>query len=164
MKLKEFIKDNIIFIILNLVLALSLAIFLLFVGVKVEFIVLLVCVWICPISILLLLQYLSRRKYYNNLFEYLDSLDKKYLLTEVISEPEFIDGKLLYEVIKITDRDMHEKIKELDKKQKEYREYIETWVHEVKKPISSSKLIIENNKNSITNSINDEISKIEEYV
>ena len=59
---------------------------------------------------------------------------------------------------------MHEFLKEYERKQIEYREYIETWVHEVKTPLASSKLIIDNNRNEITNSIKEEISKVEEYV
>lgn len=46
----------------------------------------------------------------------------------------------------------------------DYREYIETWVHEVKTPIASSRLMIENNKNEVTRSLETEISRIEGYV
>lgn len=48
--------------------------------------------------------------------------------------------------------------------QDEYKEYIELWIHEVKIPIATSKLIIENNRNSITSSIDEEIDKIDEYI
>ena len=38
------------------------------------------------------------------------------------------------------------------------------WIHEIKIPIATSKLIIENNKNDVTKSINEEIDKMENYV
>ena len=45
----------------------------------------------------------------------------------------------------------------------EYKEYIELWIHEIKIPIATSKLIIENNKNEITKSIDEELDEIENY-
>ena len=46
----------------------------------------------------------------------------------------------------------------------EYKEYIELWIHEIKLPIATSKLIIENNKTSATKSINEELDKVEGYI
>lgn len=48
--------------------------------------------------------------------------------------------------------------------QLEYKEYIETWVHEIKTPIASTKLIIENNENPITDKINLEVKKVEGFI
>ena len=48
--------------------------------------------------------------------------------------------------------------------QKEYKEYIEMWIHEIKIPISVLKLIIENNRNEVTKSIEEEIDKIENFI
>ncbi len=47
---------------------------------------------------------------------------------------------------------------------KDYKEYIESWVHEIKIPITSSKLLCENNKSEITNKIDEEIEEINNYV
>ena len=46
----------------------------------------------------------------------------------------------------------------------DYREYIETWVHEIKTPIASTKLIIENNQNEVTNKIDSQMDRIEGFV
>ncbi|MDO7203887.1 hypothetical protein Q5M85_06595 [Paraclostridium bifermentans] len=59
---------------------------------------------------------------------------------------------------------MHEEINKYIFIQEEYKEYIDMWVHEIKTPIASSKLIIENNKNEHTLSILEEIEKIENYI
>ncbi|MCB5942779.1 sensor histidine kinase, partial [bacterium 210820-DFI.6.52] len=80
----------------------------------------------------------------------LNDLDKKYLLPVVINRPEFIEGQLLYDVISVTDKGMHEEVNKYIFIQEEYKEYIDMWVHEIKTPIASSKLIIENNKNEHT--------------
>ena len=46
----------------------------------------------------------------------------------------------------------------------DYKDYIEMWIHEIKIPIATSKLIIENNKSDVTKSIDEEINKMENYI
>ncbi len=48
---------------------------------------------------------------------------------------------------------MLENVNSYKQLQEDYKEYIELWIHEIKIPIATSKLIIENNKNEITKSI-----------
>jgi len=40
----------------------------------------------------------------------MDSLDKKYLLSEIIKEPEFIEGKVIYYLLKQANKNMHENV------------------------------------------------------
>lgn len=164
MSVKEFLKDKILFLIVNAVAAVVLVLFCLFLQVKIVYIGGMICLWFIPIISLLLIEFLRRISFYNELTSSLESLDKKYLITEVIEKPEFIDGEIIYEVLKITNKDMHEHVKYHKEMQIDYREYIEAWVHEVKTPIASSKLIIENNATPVTKSIKEELSKIEEFV
>ena len=46
----------------------------------------------------------------------------------------------------------------------DYKDYIELWIHEIKIPIATSKMVIENNKNEVTKSINEELDKVENYI
>ena len=59
---------------------------------------------------------------------------------------------------------MLENVTDVKNTQKEYKEYIESWVHEIKIPITSAKLLCENNKSEITNKIDEEIEEINNYV
>ena len=45
---------------------------------------------------------------------------------------------------------MLENVTKINTIQKDYKDYIESWVHEIKIPITSAKLICENNKSEIT--------------
>ena len=160
----EYVKEKLVFLIINIVAAFALSSFLYFTGVQSFFILYTLCVWFFPLLSLLVYDYIRRNHYYKNLLRSLYHLDKKYLLNEIISEPDFVDGKVLHEIVSATNRDMHEHIKEYSEKEREYREYIEAWVHEIKTPIASGKLIIENNKNEITKKIEEEFNKVEEHV
>lgn len=115
-------------------------------------------------SAALLVEFIQKRAFYNTLLQNLDKMDKKYLLSEMLDQPSFSEGKILCEAAKQTNKSMNDEIAKYRIASQEYREYIETWVHEVKTPISSSKLIIENNRNSTTLNLNEELCEIENYV
>ena len=59
---------------------------------------------------------------------------------------------------------MIEKVNQYKYLQEDYKEYIELWIHEIKLPIATSKMIVANNKNNVTKSIEEEIDKVENYV
>ena len=112
----------------------------------------------------LLYGYFRRAGFYKELLARLESLDQKYLITEMIERPDFLEGKLLYDVMIQVNKSMNDRLASYRRASNDYREYIETWVHEVKTPIASSRPMIENNKNEVTRSLETEISRIEGYV
>ncbi len=115
-------------------------------------------------TLIFILDYWRRNKYYKTLIKILDSLNEKTLLSEIINEPNFIEGQILFDVLKISNKYQNDKIAEAQTQNQEYQEYIDAWVHEIKTPITSARLIIENNKNVTTLKIDDELQKIERYV
>ena len=121
-------------------------------------------IWFFPLSTYILIEYMKYRKYFSNINNILESLDKKYLLPEVLQESNFMVGENINDILKELSRDMHEQVKHYRNIQEEYREYIEMWVHEIKTPIASSKLLIENNTNEVTRKIDTQMDRIENYV
>lgn len=164
MKLKEYFEDKIFFIIVNFIIFATIAVLLFIGNIGSGIIFLIACFWFIPLFTYIILDFYKSKKFYDNITNALDNLDRKYLLPEVIEEPNFYHGKFLYEVLKETDKDMHEQVKKYKLEQKEYREYIETWVHEIKTPIASTRLILENNESKMSETIKKEIKKIEEYI
>ena len=53
---------------------------------------------------------------------------------------DFLIAEEINKIIKALSRDMHENVKHYREIQEEYREYIETWVHEIKTPIAYTPL------------------------
>lgn len=163
MKFKDFIKDKKIEIILMLFSTMSIEIILLAYQIQLIVRVYVVSSIILSLLISILIEYYSKKSYYNNLLEKLDELDQKYLLSEVISKANFQDGNLFKEILEETGKSMLENVNKYKYAQEDYKEYIELWIHEIKTPISASKLIIENNKNEVTKNIEEELDKIENY-
>lgn len=122
----------------------------------------------CAILILyiigLSIEYFVKRNFYKKLFNILNELDDKYLITEIISSPNFIEGKILKELLEGINKSMIENVNKYKYLQEDYKDYIELWIHEIKIPIASGKMVIENNKNDITKSIDEELDKVEGYI
>lgn len=164
MKIKDYLSDKVVFLGINLTAYLIISGALFYINTGFVLIFALFCIWFLPLISYICIDYLKYRKYFNSIYNILDGLDKKYLLPEVIEEHNFIIAEEINHILKVVSRDMHENIKYYIDNQKEYKEYIETWVHEIKTPIASSKLIIENNNNEVTKKIDTQIDKVENFV
>lgn len=81
-------------------------------------------------------------------------------MAEIINKPNFIEGRILKETLEETDKSMIENVNKYKYLLEDYKEYIELWIHEIKLPISASKMIVENNKNETTKSIDEELDKM----
>ena len=109
-------------------------------------------------------EFVHKRAFYNGLLKSMDRLDKKYLLSEVVREPSFLEGKILCEVLRETEKSMNDEVGEYRRETRDYREYVETWVHEIKTPIAACRLILENNPGLLTRALRLDFSRIEGYV
>lgn len=110
------------------------------------------------------LEYQSKRAYYEDVFGKLEQLKEKYLIVEMLNRADTVEEELLAEILQDSNKAMLEKVNEYKHIQEEYKDYIELWIHEIKLPIAASKMIIENNKNDVTKSIEEELDRIENYI
>lgn len=164
MSLKNFIKEKILLISLLILALVTIEIFLIAYDVH-NFIKIYIIVFpLLLISISLSIEYYNKKAFYNKLEKNLQDLNEKYLISEIIETPNFIEGKILKEVIQDVDKSMIENVNKYKKIQEEYKEYIELWIHEIKIPIATSKMIIENNKSEAGRSIDEELDKVEDYI
>lgn len=129
-----------------------------------NFIIVIIAISFAFASIGFIINYLRKNKYINDINSIIDSLDEKYLISEVIEKPNREEDLAYYKILKRTNKSMLENVTKVRTTQKDYKDYIESWVHEIKIPITSAKLICENNKSEITNKIDEEIEKINNYV
>lgn len=164
MKIIDYLKDKGIFLSINLMIFIIIVSLMYFTQVSLAIIFLVFLVWFLPLLSYILTEYIRYKKYFDNVENILENLDKKYLLPEVIKNSNFLVGEKIDYIFKNLSRDMHENVNYYKNMQQEYKEYIEMWVHEIKTPIASSKLLIENNNNEITRKIDTQIDKIENFV
>ena len=92
-----------------------------------------------------------------------EQLGEKYLMPEVMAMPERADEQVFYQILKMAEKSMLEKIGEIQSERQEYKEYIEQWIHEVKTPITAMKLICENNRSEFTRELLVEVENINHF-
>lgn len=103
-------------------------------------------------------------RFYRDMEGRLDALDEKYLLAEVMVEPGFPEGEFLFSTARTMGSSMAEAVGDARRDMGEYREYIETWIHEVKTPIAAARLCLENHPGPLADSVEDSLFQIEGYV
>mgnify|MGYP004583318137 FL=1 len=164
MNLKLFLREKAITILLLLFGIITIEIFLMAynVGMFIKIYIPLILIGLYVISIVI--EYFKKKKFYDNLLKILDELEEKYLITEIINTPNFLEGKILKNTLEQIDKSMLENVNKYKYMTEDYKEYIELWIHEIKIPIAASKMVIENNKNEVTKSIDEELDKVENYI
>ena len=164
MDFKLFFKEKVITILLLLFGIITIEIFLMAynVGMFIKIYIPLIIMGLYMISIII--EYFKRKKFYDNLLKILEELDEKYLITEIIKTPNFLEGQIFKNSLEQIDKSMLENVNKYKYMTEDYKEYIELWIHEIKIPIATSKMVIENNKNAITKSIDEEIDQVENYI
>ena len=163
MSSKQYWKNQLPVILINLLGMLALALFLIASGNGIQTVLFVLVVWLIILISCLLLFYYSRKKYLDKLLDMTEKLDERYLLPEIMQEPERADEQVFYQIMKMSEKSMLEHIGEIQRERQEYKEYIEQWIHEVKTPITAMKLICENNRCSFTRDLMAELENINRF-
>ena len=164
MKLIEYIKEKFVFMVINIVMTLSGVVILKSLKVDTYTIVFISILNLIGVFSCYIYDYFNRKKYYDNLFKNLDGLDKKYFIAEILESGDFIESNIIYSVLEECTKSMKDEVADLKRNINDYKEYIETWVHEIKTPIASARLILENDEGYINKSVLEEIEKVEGFI
>ncbi len=127
--------------------------------------ILLVCVllvFVCLIGFLF--EYMRMKRYYDEVFRIYERLEEKTLLADMIERPDFYEGEVFYDLLVAASKDMNDKIGLLKQQQKDYLEYIELWVHEIKTPLAGMQLYFKNHKTEDRFELQEQLARIENDV
>lgn len=164
MNIMDYLKDKILIIVMQVFCMLLLTAFLCATGYPLDGCWLILLVWAGVFSAWFWCGYFSRKRYFQHIENILKKADKRFLLGELMPDSYRLEDKLYREYIRQSNKSVIEHLRKIEDEQKEYREYIESWVHEIKAPITSVALACENHKNVVTRNISRENQKIENYV
>lgn len=163
MRYTGYIKDQIPCILTHIISMIGCGIFLPAVNIDKGIISILLILWFFILAIYLNVQYYFRSRYFKEVLSQLDGLDKKYLIAEVIDPPAHTDDRIYYDILKASNKSMIEQVSSSMRERKEYKEYVEQWIHDVKTPIAAMQLVCENNKSDVTRKLLVELEKISHF-
>lgn len=163
MRYREYLIDQLPAVVTHILSMLFCVIFLSAVNVPPSILFLLMVFWILIAGGYIHIRFFLRKRYFSELLLQLERLDKKYLISEVMEHPILTEDKIYCRLLKAANKSMMEQVSESKRERKEYKEYIEGWIHDVKTPISAMKLLCENNKSDITRKLIAELTKVSHY-
>ena len=164
MSFKKYLNEYKLAIILTLLSYFLIFSLLMIFKINIALIILCELILIVLMLAILIGEYFRRRKFYNELLNNTNRLDKKYLVLETINKPNYYEGELIYQTLYEIDKSMIEHIKEYEDSIDEFIDYVELWIHEVKIPLMSLMLKCHNNKDKIDRTFEEQIRKLDNYI
>ena len=164
MTMREYLSDRLGVIVLQAVFATAAAGFLGMTGTGSGMILLLVIFWLLAFLCVMVTGYIKCRARLRELENIMDGLDEKYLFAECISRGGSIYERRLLELFRKAGRAMVGAVSDARAAQQEYREYVESWVHEIKTPIAAAGLICHHADPVTRRKLSAELAQIESHV
>lgn len=173
MKLIPFLKDKFMLLIIHIICMGALSAFLRLTGYGGTGVTFILIFWTVTLVLWLAVTYQERKKYFSETDKILEEIDQRYLLGELLPCSYRLEDRLYRNMLCRSNKSVIEKIRKMEDAQKDYREYIESWVHEIKAPITGIALLSENGRKTdkgaagideILREISLENQKIENYV
>lgn len=164
MTMREYLSDRLGMIVLQTVFAVAAAGFLQVTGTGSGVILLLLLFWLLVFACVYMAGFLKCRARLQELENIMESLDKKYLFAECIPKGNSVYERRLLELSRRAGQAMIGAVSDAQEAQQEYREYVETWVHEIKTPIAAAGLICHNADSVTRRKLSVELAQIEAHV
>ncbi|MGX8852646.1 sensor histidine kinase [Amedibacillus sp. YH-ame10] len=164
MKLSEYLEDQASFLITMFLVLIVQSLILYFLGNNLSMIIVLDGMWGIFFITYLNMQFRKKHKQHM-LIRYLEeTLDQKYLLHEVLPQDMNHEEQFYKHLLYVGNKSMLEHVSSIRRERKEYQEFIEQWVHEVKTPIAAMKLWSENQQVERKRDLMQQIERTEHYV
>lgn len=164
MKFTEFISDRTGRLMMDIVLTAAAVLFLRAAGTQADVIILL----LIPLSIIFALtqfyDFIRQRTRLGELESIMDGLDEKYLFAECLPPPCTAYERRIFNLLRRSCKSMTSAVSDAEASRREYREYIESWVHEIKSPITAARLICRNTDPETRRKLTGELTLLEAHV
>lgn len=120
--------------------------------------------------------WLQRRSFYDDLERGAANVEHPLWIAEMTDRPDFIEGEVTYDALRAISKAANDDVAEYRRQVKDYREYVETWVHEAKTPLAAAHLMLENLVESVpadanadivfqkAHALEEEIERVEGYI
>lgn len=117
----------------------------------------------------IVIEYARRRRFLRQLERAAEELESPAWVQEMVQCPAYAEGELEYEVLRRVGKAACDEVAEGRRQIDDYRDYIESWVHEAKLPLAAAHLILENldgseDDLSRVDDLGCELARVERYI
>ncbi|MCI8304230.1 MAG: HAMP domain-containing histidine kinase [Lawsonibacter sp.] len=164
MSLWEFLSDRLDRLLIQIICAATAFFFLRATGTQAGVLVILALALLLVFGAVQLADFFRQRARLQELEAILDGLDQKHLFAECLPPARALYERRLFRLTRRAGQAMAETVSNAQAAQREYREYVEQWVHEVKAPLTAARLICQNLDGETRRRLTGELARIEEHV
>ena len=164
MTLWEFLSDRLGRIALWLVCIALAALFLFAAGTQLGVLALLMLALFLVFVTVQAADFLRQRARLLELEAILEGLNRKYLFAECVPPPKNLYERRLFDLTRRAGRAMTGAVSDAQAQQREYREYVEQWVHEIKTPITAARLICRDLDGETRRKLIAELAQVEAHI
>ena len=108
--------------------------------------------------------FLRDREFYQQLDLFCDSPENARCLSSILDEPHTLEGSIAYRALAVQGKAASDELAARSRDMKEYRSYIELWVHETKTPIASAQLALASLHGPEVGKVRGDLDRIESRV
>lgn len=164
MTVTEFLSDRLQRLLFQTFFVILAAVFLSVTGTGSGIIILLLAFYIFALICTQTFDFLKCRAHLMELESIMDNLDEKYLFAECIPMTKSPYERHLFALARRAGRSMIRTVSDAQAANREYREYVESFVHEIKAPITAVRLICRHTEPETDRKLMKELSQIEAHV
>ncbi len=164
MTVGTFLSDRLGRIILWLACFAAAALFLAATGTQTGVLVILLLGLLLIFLIVQAADYLRQRSRLAELEQILENLDEKYLFTECVPAADRLYERCLFDLMRRAGQAMIGAVSDARAAQRDYREYVESWVHEIKAPITAARLVCRQLEGESRRKLDFELAQIEGHI
>lgn len=119
------------------------------------------------------IDHVRKRSFYHELARYTDEVEHPLWIAEAVDRPDFWEGEIVYDALNAVAKAANDDVASYRRQAADYREYVETWVHEAKSPLAAAHLMIDNlqaerglgaSESARIAALDDELRRVEGYV
>ncbi len=163
MSVRAFVKDRTGLIVTDLCGLLAALVFFFAFRSSISEIVIITVILILTRIIAFFIEFSRKRSFYDSLSCNVSGLDKKYLVSETLARPDFLEGSITYDALCDAGKAMCEEVNSCRSDYKEFKNYIELWVHEIKLPVASLLLTAHSDESNKDKYI-PQLKRVDEYI
>lgn len=114
--------------------------------------------------ITLIVGFSRNREFYQQLNLFCDSPDNARYLSSILDKPHTLEGSIAYRALAVQGKAASDELAVRSRDMKDYRDYIELWVHEAKTPIASAQLALSSLHGPGVDEVRGDLDRIESRV